>query len=617
MHEQYQLLKKGFIKGWQTWNVNSVLSHVLMPEGFALNVCVREYASGSYLKEALIGRFEKDAARVYPGPHAYDGSYTALRVVWRGIDFSVETASDKDELVILVTRSASQLKTPMLCLEGGFLWNRPGYTFLNEAGMVGRLPNRDISVYTTGRTIHGDVNLPTQTCYLAVEMAEQVVFSTGRRVSVAQARSLLDQKREALKQTWQSYGNNAPLYEAMQCALAWDMIYDGKKDRVVSPVSRLWSIRSGGYVLFCWDNYFAGFMAGLGSRELAYSNLIEITAEQTETGFVPNCAWGNGFSSLDRSQPPVGSAMVLETYRKYREVWLLETLYPRLFRWNTWFVENRMNPSGALCWGSNAYTPTLGNYWETEGVNDTYGGALESGLDNSPMYDDIPFDKAQNRMMLEDVGLTGLFILDCGALIEIAEILGKAEDAQLLLARRQQAQRGLDTLWDEANGFFYNRRTDTGEFSRRISPTNFYALFSEHVTTEQARRMIEEHYKNPAEFYGEFMLPSIARNDPAYGDQDYWRGRIWAPMNFLAYMAMRRHDLDWACADLAEKSRRLLMNEWVEHGHIHENYNAETGSGCDVQNSDKFYHWGALLAVVALIETGKLPGFDSEKGERK
>ena len=617
MHEQYQLLKKGFIKGWQTWNVDSVLSHVLMPEGFALNVCVREYASGSYLKEALIGRFEKDAERVYPGPHAYDGSYTALRVVWRGIDFSVETASDKDELVILVTRSASQLKTPMLCLEGGFLWNRPGYTFLNEAGMVGRLPNRDISVYTTGRTIHGDVNLPTQTCYLAVEMAEQVVFSTGRRVSVAQARSLLDQKREALKQTWQSYGNNAPLYEAMQCALAWDTIYDGKKDRVVSPVSRLWSIRSGGYVLFCWDNYFAGFMAGLGSRELAYSNLIEITAEQTETGFVPNCAWGNGFSSLDRSQPPVGSAMVLETYRKYREVWLLETLYPRLFRWNTWFVENRMNPSGALCWGSNAYTPTLGNYWETEGVNDTYGGALESGLDNSPMYDDIPFDKAQNRMMLEDVGLTGLFILDCGALIEIAEILGKAEDAQLLLARRQQAQRGLDTLWDEANGFFYNRRTDTGEFSRRISPTNFYALFSEHVTTEQARRMIEEHYKNPAEFYGEFMLPSIARNDPAYGDQDYWRGRIWAPMNFLAYMAMRRHDLDWACADLAEKSRRLLMNEWVEHGHIHENYNAETGSGCDVQNSDKFYHWGALLAVVALIETGKLPGFDSEKGERK
>ena len=304
--------------------------------------------------------------------------------------------------------------------------------------------------------------------------------------------------------------------------------------------------------------------------------------------------------------------MVLETYRRYRETWLLEKLYPKLLRWNTWFIENRMNDSGALCWGSNAYEPTLGNYWETAGVNDTYGGALESGLDNSPMYDDIPFDKANNRMMLEDVGLTGLFILDCGALMEIAGILGKAEDARLLCERRERAQKGLDGLWDEENGFFYNRRTDTGEFSRRISPTNFYALFSEHVTDEQAERMIEEHYRNPEEFYGEFMLPSIARNDSAYGDQDYWRGRIWAPMNFLAYMAMRRHHLDWACADLAEKSRKLMMNEWLEHGHIHENYNAETGSGCDVQNSDKFYHWGALLAVVALIEAGKLPGFDGE-----
>ena len=83
-------------------------------------------------------------------------------------------------------------------------------------------------------------------------------------------------------------------------------------------------------------------------------------------------------------------------------------------------------------------------------------------------------------------------------------------------------------------------------------------------------------------------------------------------MNFLAYMAMRRHGLTGACADLARKSRRLMMAEWREHGHIHENYNSETGSGCDVANSDKFYHWGALLAVIAMVEAGSLPGFDSE-----
>ena len=161
---------------------------------------------------------------------------------------------------------------------------------------------------------------------MAVTFAEPTVFSTGRHVDVPRARALLDEKRAALEHSWQAYGENASLYEAMQCALAWDTVYDAQNDRIISPFSRLWSVNSGGYVLFCWDNYFAGFMASFGGEALAFSNLIEITREQTPSGFIPNAAWGNGFKSLDRSQPPVGSAMALETYRRTGERWLLEPL---------------------------------------------------------------------------------------------------------------------------------------------------------------------------------------------------------------------------------------------------------------------------------------------------
>jgi glycogen debranching enzyme len=97
------------------------------------------------------------------------------------------------------------------------------------------------------------------------------------------------------------------------------------------------------------------------------------------------------------------------------------------------------------------------------------------------------------------------------------------------------------------------------------------------------------------------MLPTIARNDPAYPDQHYWRGRVWAPLNFLTYMAMKNHpDMAKVRKDLAQKSDTVLMNEWREHRHIHENYNAITGEGCDSLASDKFYHWGALLGFIAL-----------------
>ena len=104
------------------------------------------------------------------------------------------------------------------------------------------------------------------------------------------------------------------------------------------------------------------------------------------------------------------------------------------------------------------------------------------------------------------------------------------------------------------------------------------------------------------------MLPSVARNDPAYPDQEYWRGRIWAPMNFLAYLAMRKAGLDKPCRDLAQKSVNLFMQEWQAHGHVHENYHGDDGWGCGIQSSDKFYHWGALLCLIGLMDAGVVSG---------
>jgi hypothetical protein len=247
-----------------------------------------------------------------------------------------------------------------------------------------------------------------------------------------------------------------------------------------------------------------------------------------------------------------------------------------------------MAESGALCWGSNPYESSHKNYTKTTSKTGVYRAALESGLDNSPMYDNIPFDNRKHTYKLEDVGLTGMYILDCRSLIELAEILRRREDAVELARRKEMAETGLMGLWDDEKGFFFNRRTDTGQFDRHISPCQFYALFSDQVTWRQVSRIIGEHYYNPLEFYGDWLLPSISRDDPAFTDQNYWRGRVWAPLNFLTYLAFLHHDLPDARHDLACKSRDILMKEWREHRHIHVNYNAMTGEGCDAKNSDRF-----------------------------
>jgi glycogen debranching enzyme len=235
----------------------------------------------------------------------------------------------------------------------------------------------------------------------------------------------------------------------------------------------------------------------------------------------------------------------------------------------------------------------------------TLQGAKYEGLDNSPMYDDAPFHAGTNRMHFADVGTMGLYVADCRALAEIAGILGRHREAQELRARGERYNARLQALWDEKVGMFPNRNLDTGKSSTRLSPTNFYPLVGGTATPMQADRMVREHLLNPQEFWGDWVIPSIARSDPAFRDQDYWRGRIWGPMNYLVYLGLLNYDQPEARRQLAQKSLALFDKEWSGKGHVHENYNAITGSGDDVSSSDRFYHWGALLALIGYLEGGK------------
>jgi glycogen debranching enzyme len=114
--------------------------------------------------------------------------------------------------------------------------------------------------------------------------------------------------------------------------------------------------------------------------------------------------------------------------------------------------------------------------------------------------------------------------------------------------------------------------------------------------------MIRNHLLNPKEFWGEWIIPSIARDDPAFKDQNYWRGRIWGPMNYLVYLGVRNYNQPEVQRQFAEKSYALFLEEWKKNGHVHENYNGMTGAGDDVTSSDRFYHWGALLGYIQYLQ---------------
>lgn len=211
-------------------------------------------------------------------------------------------------------------------------------------------------------------------------------------------------------------------------------------------------------------------------------------------------------------------------------------------------------------------------------------------------------------MLLADVGLMSLYIADCRSLSDIAAILGEKDDAKELTERAEKYAKKLETLRDNQFGLYLNKNLVTGKFSYRLSPTLFFPLLAKVPNHDQASRMMREHFYNANEFWGEYIMPSIARNDNAYKDFHYWRGRIWAPLNFLVYKGMRNYNLPDAKKDMVEKSKTLLLKSWLGERHVCENYNADNGRGGESGTwSDAFYHWGALLGFMDIIDKDYMP----------
>ncbi len=594
--KQFEEEKRQYCEGWHTWNNDSVLSYIKPLEGLGIRLCVKDYKNAAFLENILIGDGD---GQVIPKAHAYDDSYTELQVTWKENHFRVISAVKEDELCIYLKCEDKRVKSSTLLVQGLSLYNLGGIVSKTQDALVLSGKEYLTEVFVT-KEENGELYVPLSTPYLSVSLEGEIGISTGRRRSLAQIKAIVEEKRAAYDKEVQTYGDKTDLYQAMQTCQAWDTIYDPTLQSPITTVSRIWNKQWGGYVLFCWDTYFGALMQSLDNKILAYSNVFAITGMAAKEGFVPNYACQNGFKSFDRSQPPVGSMVCLEIYNRYGEKWFLEEVFSKLLRWNHWFMENRRTKNGLLAWGSNPYEEYYGHLLEHDGIGDWQGASYESGLDNSPMYESIPFDKEKYIFRLDDVGLTGLYIKDCYCLAEIAKILGRGEEAQELLNRAEAMEDKLEELWEEETGLYLNRRTDTGHFERRLSPFHFHALFSKKVTADRAERMIKEHLLNPEEFWTKYPLPSIAKSDPSYVKQTYWQGRVWAPMNYLVFCALKDAGREDVCRMLAERSAELILKEWKEHGHVHENYDPETGEGCNNARSDKFYHWGGLLAYLSL-----------------
>lgn len=378
-------------------------------------------------------------------------------------------------------------------------------------------------------------------------------------------------------------------------SIFWNTLYAPSSDLIFPSDSRIDANQWGGWIVGEWD-FFTTFLTSIEDVKETEAYLRAILSSQTSTGMIPNMT-SAGATTTDRSNPPVGAFAVWKAYERWDNRAFLEWAYPRLKKFHEWWFADRGdgqpfrdgNRDGLLEWGSDrGSSPTVG------GRGMLQAAKWESGMDDSPMWDDATYDAHTYTMTQDDVGLNSLYAADAECLAKIATILGKDDEAQQFSAEYAHIKKLVQTeLWNPADGIYESRLWD-GSFSKRLSPTNFYPMFAGIATPEQAETMVNKHLLNPDEFWGTYVIPSIARNDRSFDDQFYWRGNIWGATNYLVYLGLNRYHFDQIAFDVAQKSYNLFMGDWNQNQNYDEQYNASGGGG----GGETHYMWSGLLLLM-------------------
>ncbi|MFN8061658.1 MAG: trehalase family glycosidase [Vicinamibacterales bacterium] len=390
------------------------------------------------------------------------------------------------------------------------------------------------------------------------------------------------------------------LTDSIANTLHWMVLLQPESGRRYVPAGRRWLFPSpdGGrdhWTIFEWDGFLNALLLSLESPDLAREMLDAVVATQYPSGNVPN--WRGRFAGTpDRSQPPIGAFVVVKLLLRLDDVALVEHVLPALEAWHAWW-RRRRRPSGLYAWGSDvSAVPDWVPPWERAATH-RQKAAWESGQDDLPNWDDVPWDEVGQTLDMDCVDLSALVALDAECLSFLAERVGRIDQAQRYRSEHAALCARLDErLWDESRGVYADRFPD-GRFSSRLAASNFLPLLAGAVPDHRLSRVLDL-LTDPNQFWGRWIVPTIGRRDPAFQDQQYWRGTIWPPTNFLLYEGLRRVRADDAAATLAERSVALFLDDWRCHQVSRENFSSIDGIG----GGHRHQSWGPLFSWTGLSE---------------
>jgi len=342
-----------------------------------------------------------------------------------------------------------------------------------------------------------------------------------------------------------------------------------------------------------WDSAFAAMGFATFDLERAWVELESLLAGQWPNGMVPHIVfrkddpdyfpgpsvWGTRHDppSSGISQPPVATTALRRLVEQSGDAGLarIRPLFARLMAWHRWFHDCR-DPDGLGViatthpWESGrdnspdwdepmagVDTAGVGPYTrrDTRHVDpsmrptkldyDRYLAMVKFGasVDWDPIrvYRDGPF-------LIADPGLTFILLRADRDLLWLAEQLGESAAAGQLEQWIARAEVGAARLWQEPLGGYAALDLKTGKHASALCSVGFLAFYAGLTEHGDALARNLERFRARTKF----AVASFDPDDPRFDPIRYWRGPVWAVINFMIGQGLA----DQGQTDLAAVVRR-------------------------------------------------------------
>ena len=247
---------------------------------------------------------------------------------------------------------------------------------------------------------------------------------------------------------------------------------------------------------------------------------------------------------------------------------------------------------------------------------------LAIGVDNDPATFFRPHNSSAN------IFLNCLMVKELQAMAYLAHSLHLPDTVS---TQYEQQANDLKTAiqkncWDERDGYFYSVdlnllpiTNQPGDYldshfvlhkghprdydcliQRIESWTGMMAMWAEVATPDQAKRMVNERYKNPNTLNAPFGIRSLSKLEKMYAlypssNPSNWDGPIWGISNYLTFRALVKYGFTAEANDLADKTIQLFGQDYEKTHTLHEYYNPDTGAPIINPN---FQNWNYLVTNI-------------------